>query len=124
MQSALDKEGNGDESKKRISNEGDIGMDVDNKEKEEEMEEGLDDSKKNQEKDGLAGDRINKDEAATTLSDMDKDAGNALAVFTRVLENLQLWYSNLQVDQYIKKYLALKSYRSGRYIIPSSSTKG
>ena len=107
MQSALDKEGKGDESEKRISNEDDIAMDVDGKETERGSDEGLEDSTKNTEEDGMAGDRINKDEAATTLSELDKEAGNALAVFSTVLENLQLRYSNLQVDQYVTTFIAM-----------------
>ena len=98
MQSASDKEGKGDESEKRKSNEDDIAMDDDGKETERGTEEGLENMKKNIEEDSMAGDRRNEDEAATTLSELDKEVGNALAVFSTVLENLQLWYSNLQVN--------------------------
>ena len=41
MQSALDKEGNGDKGRKKERNEDAIAMDVDDKETEEEAEEGL-----------------------------------------------------------------------------------
>lgn len=99
MQSALDKEEIKNEGKKKDGNEDAITMDVDDKETEEKMEEGLGDSGQDKEKEDLAGGRINKDEAASFISNMDKDAGNALAVLSRVLENLQLCYSNLQVDQ-------------------------
>ena len=107
MQSALDKEENKDESEKKTSNEDDVAMDVDDKETKEETEEGLGDSKKDNKEDGLVVERINEDAAATILSDMDKDAGNAVAVFTTVLENLQLRYSNLQVDQYITTFITM-----------------
>ena len=46
MQSASDKEGKGDESEKRKSNEDDIAMDDDGKETERGTEEGLEDLKK------------------------------------------------------------------------------